>query len=142
MATSNHFQYVGRADSDHPTVRKSCQSNPPPPQAQSPDAFSYPVAERVAQVDQYHGTTVTDPYRWLEDLDSTNGTFLSGYRIGSAYLEQAAPLRIGATSLSFVCSNDEVSEPLSSEMSFGGILGRSVAMRHLFATLVGLVSFL
>ena len=48
-----------------------CQSNPPPPQAQSPDAFSYPVAERVAQVDQYHGTTVTDPYRWLEDLDST-----------------------------------------------------------------------
>jgi prolyl oligopeptidase len=47
-----------------------CQSNPPPPQAQSPDAFSYPAAERVAQVDQYHGTAVIDPYRWLEDLGS------------------------------------------------------------------------
>ncbi|HEX8144352.1 MAG TPA: prolyl oligopeptidase family serine peptidase [Pyrinomonadaceae bacterium] len=32
--------------------------------------LSYPVARRGDQVDDYHGTKVADPYRWLEDLDS------------------------------------------------------------------------
>ena len=32
--------------------------------------LSYPAARRSEQVDDYHGTKVADPYRWLEDLDS------------------------------------------------------------------------
>ncbi|HEY6190586.1 MAG TPA: prolyl oligopeptidase family serine peptidase [Pyrinomonadaceae bacterium] len=32
--------------------------------------LSYPAARRGEQVDDYHGTKVADPYRWLEDLDS------------------------------------------------------------------------
>ena len=32
----------------------------------APPAFAYPPAARVAQVDDYHGTRVADPYRWLE----------------------------------------------------------------------------
>jgi len=32
--------------------------------------FAYPPARRVDQTDDYHGTTVADPYRWLEDPDS------------------------------------------------------------------------
>ncbi|CAN7310995.1 prolyl oligopeptidase family serine peptidase [Pseudoduganella sp. LjRoot289] len=31
---------------------------------------SYPLSKKVDQQDNYHGTTVSDPYRWLEDANS------------------------------------------------------------------------
>jgi prolyl oligopeptidase len=37
--------------------------------AQSP-ALQYPATRRGEQVDDYHGTRVADPYRWLEDVAS------------------------------------------------------------------------
>ncbi len=40
-------------------------------QADTPPAFAYPPAARIAQVDNYHGTRVEDPYRWLEQVDDT-----------------------------------------------------------------------
>jgi prolyl oligopeptidase len=36
----------------------------------APVPSEYPAAARGDQVDDYHGTKVADPYRWLEDLDS------------------------------------------------------------------------
>jgi prolyl oligopeptidase len=32
--------------------------------------LSYPAARQVDQTDDYFGTTVSDPYRWMEDVDS------------------------------------------------------------------------
>ena len=32
--------------------------------------LKYPSARRGDQIDDYHGTTVADPYRWLEDPNS------------------------------------------------------------------------
>ena len=33
-------------------------------------ALSYPLTKKVDQQDNYHGTTIADPYRWLEDANS------------------------------------------------------------------------
>jgi prolyl oligopeptidase len=44
--------------------------------AQSPintdPKIQYPVTKRVVQTDNYFGTQVSDPYRWLENVDSTD----------------------------------------------------------------------
>ena len=36
--------------------------------------LQYPDAERLSQVDIYHGVEVADPYRWFEELDSDQTT--------------------------------------------------------------------
>jgi prolyl oligopeptidase len=33
-------------------------------------AFNYPETRRIDQIDDYHGTKIADPYRWLEDDNS------------------------------------------------------------------------
>ena len=43
-----------------------------PAMAQTAKKLVYPESKKVDQVDDYHGTRVADPYRWLEDLDSAD----------------------------------------------------------------------
>ncbi|MET3133154.1 prolyl oligopeptidase [Oxalobacteraceae bacterium GrIS 1.11] len=38
----------------------------------SDGAPAYPVSKKVDQQDDYHGTRIDDPYRWLEDANSTD----------------------------------------------------------------------
>src|SRR5688572_105421 len=68
--------------------------------AQSPAGppLRYPPTRASDQVDLYHGTTVADPYRWLEDTDSpeTRAWIEAQNALTFGYLEslpQRAPIR-------------------------------------------------
>jgi two-component system, NtrC family, response regulator GlrR len=69
----------------------------------------------------------------LRDLSSTNGTWLAGFMIESAYLKPGSTFRVGATTVRFEHLDDEIREPLSDEDRFGEALGASPAMRRIFA---------
>ena len=55
-------------------------------------ALTYPVAKTVAQSDDYHGTKVADPYRWMEDLDApaTREWIEAENKVTTAYLDGLA----------------------------------------------------
>lgn len=65
-----------------------------PPSATSRDAqamqLHYPPTRTVNQIDDYHGTPVADPYRWLEDLDGapTREWVDAENKVTFRYLEQ------------------------------------------------------
>ncbi len=68
----------------------------------------------------------------IQDLGSTNGTYVQGVRITQAYLNPGTELTLGKTRLIF-CPLQEARElPLSRSESFGKVLGRSIAMRRVF----------
>ena len=53
-----------------PPAPAPAPSTPQPQAMQS--RFTYPETRKVDQVDDYHGTRVADPYRWLEDTDAAD----------------------------------------------------------------------
>lgn len=65
------------------------QSCPAPGKGQGP-SLTYPVAQKLDQTDNYHGTTVADPYRWLEDANSaeTKQWVSAQNAVTQAYLSQ------------------------------------------------------
>ncbi|WP_262920523.1 hypothetical protein [Hymenobacter sp. 5516J-16] len=56
----------------------------------SSSAVQYPQTKQIDHKDDYFGTTVADPYRWLEDLDSpeTKAWVEAQNKVTFGYLEQ------------------------------------------------------
>ena len=71
----------------------------------------------------------------VRDLESTNGTFVSGLRVNDVYVQPGASIYAGESRLRFDPLDDSVEVALSSADRFGGMVGRSVVMRELFARL-------
>ena len=87
-------------------------------------------------VSRYHfSITWDDIGPRLRDLDSTNGTFVDGFRVLDLYLTPGAVILAGRAQLELRDGGREVDEPLFHDDRFGPLVGRSVAMRRLFAVL-------
>lgn len=78
--------------------------------------------------------TLLDGRASVRDLNSTNGTFVDGVRIGLAYPRPGVKLKLGRTMLTIMVTRE--SEELRAQADrFGPLLGRSAAMRALFVQL-------
>jgi DNA-binding NtrC family response regulator len=75
---------------------------------------------------------VTDKGLRLVDLESTNGTFVSGVRVAEAYLVGGEVVRLGETALRIVRALSSARAETSAARSFGGMLGESPEMRRLY----------
>ncbi len=76
----------------------------------------------------------TDSLRVI-DADSHNGTTIDGTMIHDAYARPDSVIRIGKTTLRMRMLSEMVEVPLSAREQFGRLVGRSVAMRRVFALL-------
>ena len=72
-----------------------------------------------------------DGYR-IEDLGSTNGTFVNGVRVAHAFLDEGARIQLGGTVLEFSPQAESRELERSAGESFGAVVGRSPAMRRVF----------
>jgi transcriptional regulator with GAF, ATPase, and Fis domain len=68
----------------------------------------------------------------LTDLGSTNGTFVDGISVVTAYVRGGETLRCGSTCMSLEVDEAVTPPELPSEIRFGSTLGASVAMRRLY----------
>ena len=71
----------------------------------------------------------------LRDLGSTNGTRILGTRIREAILDDGSVIELGSTRVRFSLLQERFRIELAAEDVFEGLVGRSVAMRELFAML-------
>jgi two-component system, NtrC family, response regulator HydG len=68
----------------------------------------------------------------VEDLDSTNGTWIQGVRIGSALLQGGETISIGDTRLAVSAFGEPKASRAPAIVRFGKVIGASVAMRRLY----------
>lgn len=87
-------------------------------------------------VSRFHCELEIDgPRLRVRDLGSRNGTRLDGVHVREAFVRSGSVLGLGAASLRVLPEESAVVLPLSSRESLGGLVGRSIAMRSLFALL-------
>jgi DNA-binding NtrC family response regulator len=99
------------------------------------DAANHLVLTDTAVSRLHFSITATPAGFLLRDLGSTNGTFVGDLRVEAAYLPSGAAIRAGETTLRFTRLDDEIPAALSDADSWGRALGRSPAMRRIFAVL-------
>jgi transcriptional regulator with GAF, ATPase, and Fis domain len=71
----------------------------------------------------------------LRDLGSTNGTFCGDLRIREVWIKPGSAIRVGQSQLRFEPVQGTVDIDLSSDDRFHELIGKSVRMREIFATL-------
>jgi DNA-binding NtrC family response regulator len=87
-------------------------------------------------VSKHHARIELGPagYR-IRDLGSKNGTFLGDLRILDVYLPNSCKLRLGSAVLKFRLGREERDDEVTRDHRLGRLVGRSLAIRRLFAML-------
>jgi two-component system, NtrC family, response regulator GlrR len=87
-------------------------------------------------VSRFHcDITLSEGKALLRDLGSRNGTLVDGVSVVQAHLRSGSSLTLGRTQVRFDLGTDHVKIPLSTRERFGLMVGRSPAMRAVFALL-------
>ncbi len=85
---------------------------------------------------RYHCRLFQDDNAYVvQDLESTNGTFVNRVRIKEAYLKPGCTLTIGRTDLRFQTLDERVEILPVNREKFGRIVGKSIRMREIFGIL-------
>jgi transcriptional regulator with PAS, ATPase and Fis domain len=71
----------------------------------------------------------------MRDLESTNGTYVARHQVKEIWLNPRSVIYAGNTGIEFLPLQEKVRIELSARDSFGELIGRSVRMREIFATL-------
>jgi DNA-binding NtrC family response regulator len=71
----------------------------------------------------------------LRDLESKNGTLVNSTRVVSAILREGDLVRLGRTTVKVRSRTEEVTLGKAQRTEFGGLVGKSRAMQHLFTLL-------
>jgi two-component system, NtrC family, response regulator GlrR len=87
------------------------------------------VSRFHCEIDRSGGAAVA------RDLGSRNGTAIDGVAVVAGYLREGSTLLVGRTELRFELRSEPVKVPLSEQDHFDAMVGRSVAMRRVFALL-------
>jgi two-component system response regulator GlrR len=87
-------------------------------------------------ISRFHCEIVVDEHgARIIDMKSRNGTIVDGVRVQEAWLRNNSLLRLGMVTLRFQYVSDSNQLVLSARQEFGGLVGRSAAMRACFALL-------
>jgi len=87
-------------------------------------------------VSKHHARIELGPagYR-IRDLGSKNGTFLGDLRVLDVYLPNSCKLRLGSAVMKFRLGREERDDEVTRDHRLGRLVGRSLAIRRLFAML-------
>ena len=88
------------------------------------------------KVSRHHAEISFTEKGWLlQDLESTNGTWLDGQRIERAYISPGSVLVVGDSSIRFAPIDEEIVVDPDKDGRFGEMVGRSLKMRQVFGLL-------
>jgi DNA-binding NtrC family response regulator len=87
-------------------------------------------------VSRYHCRIYQDDNSYLiEDLGSTNGTFVNRVRVREAFLKPGCTLTVGKTDIRFQSLDERLEIQPVNRDRFGHIVGKSLRMREIFGIL-------
>ena len=88
------------------------------------------------KVSRTHARIFRDDDEYLvEDVGSTNGTYVNHVKVRTAYLKSGCTIRLGSTLLRFSLLSERIEIQPSSRATLGTIVGKSERMRQLFGVI-------